>query len=438
MNFRETGVWVAIHPSFTEVSQMLAELDKFVLLLKLIENLRWNFNSRGFRLNSIMTQSQTKLDGVLQEVSIRLETTISRLNTSLASVRDYRPIEVSYSWKDGYVVVNNKFIAATIWDLFAIVAGVILTLERAWFTWGRVVQKIVTGRAEVYLMKYPKNSPEWLLMKSILDRATNLVSSSLALRKTKLLERRLDKLEQKRALSEKRIQEKVEIKVNKIKRKLAIKSGVVEASLVDQNMQKIYEWESYRAILRKKIHENEINEVKLEKLDSERMERMRGVESALSSESRSSSRRSKSGKHLQRRRGYLSDSTDSEDTGDGSVSVEEGVKIVSQREHQENVKNKRKKKVTNFNPTFFVDDALESGDKKPAVILNDDVVSGARIWQTNQAGKRHRSDTSTKTLKKPAEWLKDAFREQQKWKVMLETWKHEQHKTSNFLLLEML
>ena len=314
MNFRETGIWVAVHPKFEELSELLATEDKFVALLTLIQTLRWNFNSRGFRMNTAMTQSQTKIDDVLQEVSIRLESTISRLNTSLPAIRDYRPIEVAYSWKDGYIVVNNKFITATIWDLFAIIAGVILTLERAWLTWGRVVQKIVTARTEVYLMKYPKFSPEWLLMKSILDRATNLVSSSLALRQTKLLEHRLEKLEQKREQSEKRIQEKVEMKVNKIKRKMAIKSGVVEDSLVDQNMKKIYEWESYRALLRNMIRENEINEVKLEKLEAERMERMKGMESSMS-ESRNSIRRSRTGKHSRRHRGSLSDSTDSEDTG---------------------------------------------------------------------------------------------------------------------------
>ena len=75
--------------------------------------------------------------------SIRQEVSMSKINMSDPKQSDYRPVEVYYSWKDGYQIEGNKFIAVTVWDAFSFIAATLLMLERAWLTWGRLMNKVV-------------------------------------------------------------------------------------------------------------------------------------------------------------------------------------------------------------------------------------------------------------------------------------------------------
>ena len=87
-------------------------------------------------------------------ISIRQELTTSMLNKSDPTQSDYRPVEVYYSWKDGYVIEGNTFVAVTIWDAFSVIAATLLMLERAWLTWGRLMNKLVEANAKRVMKQY--------------------------------------------------------------------------------------------------------------------------------------------------------------------------------------------------------------------------------------------------------------------------------------------
>ena len=92
-------------------------------------------------------------------ISIRQELTTSMLNKSDPTQSDYRPVEVYYSWKDGYVIEGNTFVAVTIWDAFSVIAATLLMLERAWLTWGRLMNKLVEANAKRVMKQYEVGRP---------------------------------------------------------------------------------------------------------------------------------------------------------------------------------------------------------------------------------------------------------------------------------------
>ncbi|XP_075240668.1 uncharacterized protein LOC142336057 isoform X2 [Convolutriloba macropyga] len=150
----ENGAWVAIHPSFEEISERVKTQDRLSFLLYAINDIRWTFAARFFKSFHFMSRYENKLEDVLQESEIRGETVLSRLNSSSPFLRDFQPIEILLQWKDGFIISSNRFIGVTIWDAFAVVANTLLMLERAWLTWGRLSKKLVNTKAQMYLDKY--------------------------------------------------------------------------------------------------------------------------------------------------------------------------------------------------------------------------------------------------------------------------------------------
>ena len=192
----DNGVFSAIHPSY---DQLLASYFNnsssvdLMFLRDIIANLRWDMKPRNFRSFNIMTTQVTKEQGVTSEIEIRIESTMARLNLSNSITRDYQPTEIFYQWKDGYMIVSDKFLAVSIFDIFGIIASILLMLERAYLTWKRVLASWVHAKSKIYLDRYVEGSRESVLVQSILDGCTNLVSVVVALSKINSIAAKLDR-----------------------------------------------------------------------------------------------------------------------------------------------------------------------------------------------------------------------------------------------------
>ena len=349
-----------------------------------------------------MTESVMKVEGVIRGVDIRTETYISRVNISESLKADFRPVEVVYSWKDGYLRESDRFYSATIWDIFAIVAGIILMLERAWITWGKVVQKYLDGKSKISMMKFQENSLEWKMLAKVRQSGGNLFTSMVALNRLNKLFNRLNRMKQKREQIEKRTNEKIEKKVHRIKRKMAIKSGVVDDSVLSLDEKRFYEWESYRAILRQMMQEQQATQSVLDKMEAERLARILRDQLQTSQTSLSSSESAARSKSLK------SKSPDSDISAENEEQVGEA-KSVSHLEQMREMKQKKQKVFTASNPNF----SLEEVDDFYREISASELETGKHIWQTkymDYRGKRAPSK-SGKDSKPPKLWKTDAFQD---------------------------
>ena len=243
---------MAISPNYYEQKKRLKQVHELTYLLEVVEGLRWNFAARFFKTFNFLTRSDTKISDVLVESSIRTENIISPLNVSSPLVKDFQPIELLFQWKDGYIIMNNKFIGVTIWDAFAIVANMILMLERAWLTWGRLCAKLVRTRAQFYLDQYEENSPEWKLVKSILDRNGNLISAAWAIRKMNKVALRLERLQVKRKLEKESQARKAEHRRRKYLKYSILRGDVCDPNLTKIEEKRIIEWETYKKLLKER------------------------------------------------------------------------------------------------------------------------------------------------------------------------------------------
>ena len=144
---------------------------------------KYQLHNQGFRIHLDITSQVMKENGVTTEIEIRVESTMSRLNDTNPVTRDYRPVEIFYQWKDDYMIVSDKFLAVTVFDVFGIVASILLMLERAYLTWKRVLQSVVTAKSKIYLRRYELGSREYMLVKSILNQCTNLFTIMMAIRR---------------------------------------------------------------------------------------------------------------------------------------------------------------------------------------------------------------------------------------------------------------
>ncbi|XP_063713895.1 uncharacterized protein LOC134841788 [Symsagittifera roscoffensis] len=246
----ERGAWVAMHPSFSEVAALLESSEKLDFLLFAIETLRWTFAARFSKSIHFISRYDAKVEGVLQESQIKAESVLSRLNESSPFLLDFRPIEVLLQWKDGYVITNNKFIGVTVWDAFAIVANTLLMLERAWLTWGRLSKKLVNTKAQIYLEKYKEGSPEYKLIKSILERSSNVLSALWAFNKIKKVTRNIERLANKRKLVEDQERKREEKRKRRMMTKIALKYNIWLEEVQDLEAQRFEEWSILRKMMK--------------------------------------------------------------------------------------------------------------------------------------------------------------------------------------------
>ncbi|XP_075264904.1 uncharacterized protein LOC142357077 [Convolutriloba macropyga] len=394
---KEAGLWVAEHPNFNELSQIMRKTNKFQFLLDLVQTLKWKMYSRGFRAHTLLTQFKAKIEGVTKEMALSAETVMTRVNISKSLNYDYRPVEVVYSWKDGYLQEMNRYISVSVWDTFAIIAGIILMLDRAWSTWGRVVQKFLAAKTEVYMMKYEKDSSEYAMLQAVKNSGTNLLTSTIALKRLDNTFTRISRMDQKRTLLEQRTNEKIERKINKIKKKMAIRSGIVDESVIDNDIKRVCEWKSYRSILRKMLHENDARQAELDRMEADRVQRL--MEAELQSRWNT---RSTDPDDATSRKSKTPESNTEETAPDVSA------KPLPHAVHMKEMKRKKQKRFQATNPNFEIDDKFDYSRE----IFSNDLDSGEFLWSKKVLDKRAASAFSTRTnLKEPSQWKNEAFQE---------------------------
>ena len=341
-------------------------------------------------------------EGIKQSSSIRAETTISKINESDPGTFDYRPVEMLFQWKDGYIVEGDRFISVTVWDAFAVVASILLMLDRAYTTWGRVVNKVVKTKSEMHKQRYSPDSAEYKLLKTIEERCTNLFTSLVALSKMRRVEIRLKRLDHKRKLEEERIKVQVEAIVNKIRKKLAVRNGRVSQDLLNYNEKRILEWKAYRKMLRVAIADEELNRKEMSKRDAERLRRLEEALMGMETPDFIEPKKQEKRQSIQ--------STISNDESDASSDIEwsdnEGEKekavVMKHAEFQQELRKKRKKFINiQFNmPGAQIDDAQMIGAH--IGMKGDQLDTGP--WLMNQPAKK-----SATNAPKPAQWMSTAF-----------------------------
>ena len=278
---------------------------------------------------------------------IRQELTTAKLNQSDPSQLDYRPVEVYYSWKDGYVIEGNTFVAVTIWDAFSVIAATLLMLERAWLTWGRLMNKLVEANAKRVMKQYEVGSPEWLLFQKLMSEGGNLIESMMTLRRLKEEEKRQARLAYRRALEIKRRRHKDEKFKMKLERMKAIKYGIVSDEILDWDEKRRTEWEIYKKMVKQDYRQNQKFYDEMTKKEQEDFER---------EEQEKMEREKKMYRELKRmRRGNTTASSNKTDgtASAGSSSDELNFdnaelhgKLMTNKDLQEQLKQKRSKKVS--------------------------------------------------------------------------------------------
>ncbi|XP_075253659.1 uncharacterized protein LOC142345480 [Convolutriloba macropyga] len=423
----ETGVWATLHHNYDQLIHKFNSMDKFSFLGYIVGEFRWAFLAREFRSFNFMTKTEYKIDGTPDDISIRQEVSMSKINMSDPKQSDYRPVEVYYSWKDGYQIEGNKFIAVTVWDAFSFIAATLLMLERAWLTWGRLMNKVVDANAKRVMKKYEVGSPEWIIFQKMMHEGGNLLQSMMVLRRLKEEEKRQARLAYKRALAAKRQKEKEDKFRIKLERMKALKYGIVSDEVLNWDEKRRVEWLIYKKMVKSDYERNrefydqmsQKEREDWEREEQKRQEREKKWEKKMERYRQRASGSSASGST----RDALSD--EDEQMGDDSddlLSVLDSEKTSSAKgpkfqgnfmtraKLQEQMKQKRTKKV---NMEFSMPEKREEIEiTTGSHVVTDNSSVGKSPWAAkNNSSKNNNSNRSTEKEKqqKPSDWLNKMF-----------------------------